>query len=312
MEDSVGVEERREQSETTPHKKARQEVVEAGGVGGGKPGEEGGFLSAMASKIGATMSGTNGGSGGEVSATVASDGEEGKRDGNGNGEPGEEGGFLSAMASRIGAAMSGANGGSGDGGGANAAVASGGEDKEADSNGGGGIFWKLLHSSPPAAPQATGAMETEEVKDQDVAGEQAGILSAMATKIGMAMSGANGDDSRGDSGHDDAKTSNGEAVRGNNGEEKKGEEANGGGILSAVASKIGVAVSGANGNGNHSAEDDAKKSTGDAGHGGSKGEEKGRDVYGGRIVEQIISNLPSDDQAPDADEASLLIAIIED
>jgi len=95
-----------------------------------------------------------------------------------------------------------------------------------------------------------GAMETEEVKDQDVAGEQAGILSAMATKIGMAMSGANGDDSRGDSGHDDAKTSNGEAVRGNNGEEKKGEEANGGGILSAVASKIGVAVSGANGNGN--------------------------------------------------------------
>ncbi|XP_066348291.1 uncharacterized protein [Miscanthus floridulus] len=305
MEDSVGVEERREQSETTPHKKARQEVGEAGGVGGGggKPGEEGGFLSAMASKIGATMSGTNGGSGGEVvSATVASDGEEGKRDINGNGEPGEEGGFLSTMASRIGAAMSGANGGSGDGGGGNAAAASGGEDKEADGSGGGGIFRKLLHSSPPAPPQASGAMETEEVK----AGEQAGILS------GMAMSGANGDDSRGDSGHDDAKRSNGEAVRGNNGEEKKGEEANGGGILSAVASKIGVAVSGANGNGNHSAEDDAKTSIGDAGHGGSKGEEKGRDVNGGRIVEQIISNLPSDDQAPDADEASLLIAIIED
>lgn len=332
----MGVEERREQSETTPHKKARQEVAEAGGVGGGggKPGEEGGFLSAMASKIGATMSGTNGRSGGEViSATMASEGEEGKMDGNGNGEPGEEGGFLSAMASKIGAAMSGANGGSGDGGGGNASVASGGEDKEADGNGGGGIFRKLLHSSPPAPPQASGkdrlfsglrgqldqekfaslqcvlfidrlirvgAMETEEVKDQGVAGEQAGILSAMATKIGMAMSGANGVDSHGGSG-DDAKTSNGEAARGDNGEEKKGEEANGGGILSAVASKIGVAVSGANngngnhsanGNGNHSAEDDAKTSTGDDGH-GSKGEEKGRDVNGGRIVEQIISNLPS-------------------
>jgi len=141
-----------------------------------------------------------------------------------------------------------------------------------------------------------GAMETEEVKE----GEQAGILSAMATKIGMAMSGTNGDDSHGGRG-DDAKTSNGEAVRGNNGDEKKGEEANGGGILSAVASKIGAAVSGANGNGNHSAngnmnhssaEDDAKTSTGDADH-GTKDEEKGRDVNGGRIVEQIIANLPS-------------------
>lgn len=134
-------------------------------------------------------------------------------------------------------------------------------------------------------------METEEVKDQDVAGEQAGILSAMATKIGMAMSGANGDDSHG--ANDDAKASNGEAARGNDGEEKKGEEANGGGILSAVASKISVALSGANGDGSHGAEEeDAKRSTGDAGH-GSKGEEQGHGVNGGTIVEQIISNLPS-------------------
>jgi hypothetical protein len=160
MEDSVGADERREQSETMPHKKARQEVAEAGGVGGGgggKPAEEGGFLSAVASKIGATMSGANGGSGGEVGAAMASDGEEGKRDG--DGEPGEEGGFLSAVASKIGAAMSGANGGSGGGG--NAAAASGGEDKEADGFTGGVIFRKLLHSSPPAPPHVSG-------KDQGV------------------------------------------------------------------------------------------------------------------------------------------------
>lgn len=139
-----------------------------------------------------------------------------------------------------------------------------------------------------------GAMETEEeVKDRDVAGgEQAGILSAMATKIGMAMPGANGDDSHGGSG-DDAKSSNGEAARGgSNGGEKQGGESNGGGILSAVASRIGVAVSGANGDRSGSAEDGAKTSAGDAGH-GSKSEEKGRGVNGGRIVEQIISNLPS-------------------
>lgn len=243
----MGAEERREQSETMPHKKARQEVAEAGGVGGG-----------------------------------------------GGGKPAEEGGFLSAVASKIGAA-------------------SGGEDKEADGFTGGVIFRKLLHSSPPAPPHVSGAMETEEeVKDRDVAGgERAGILSAMATKIGMAMPGANGDDSHGGSG-DDTKSSNGEAARGgSNGGEKQGDESNGGGILSAVASRIGVAVSGANGDRSGSAEDGAKTSAGDADH-GIKGEEKGRGVNGGRIVEQIISNLPSDDQAPDADEASLLIAIIED
>ncbi|AQK98824.1 hypothetical protein ZEAMMB73_Zm00001d012100 [Zea mays] len=116
----------------------------------------------------------------------------------------------------------------------------------------------------------------------------------------------------GETNGDDAKSSNGEAARGgSNGGEKQGDESNGGGILSAVASRIGVVVSSANGDRSGSAEDGAKTSAGDAGH-GSKGEEKGRGVNGGRIVEQIISNLPSDDQAPDADEASLLIAIIED
>ncbi|KAJ1297571.1 hypothetical protein BS78_01G386800 [Paspalum vaginatum] len=316
MEDSVGEEERREQGETMAQAKAhRDEVAAAGGLGGGEPAEEGGFLSAMASKIGATMSGTDG-SGGEVNATVASGGQEGERDGDGG--PVEEGGFLSAMASKIGAAMSGANGGSDDGGGGNAAaVASDRVDKEnEDGSGGGGIFHKLMSSSPPSSSPASGATEEEEVKGegegQDAAGEQAGILSSMASKIGMVMSAANGngnhstepteDDNHGGSG-DNAKTSN---------DDSKGEE-NGGGILSAMATKIGMAVSGPNGNGNHSTEDDAKKGTGGGAVHGSKGEkEKGHDANGGRIVEHIISNLPSDDQAPDADEASLLIAIIED
>ncbi|OEL29567.1 hypothetical protein BAE44_0009417 [Dichanthelium oligosanthes] len=259
MEDSVGEEERREQGETVAQAKAHQEEArETAAAGGGEPAEEGGFLSALASKIGATMSGTNG-SGGEANATAASAGEEGKR--GANGEPGEESGFLSAMASKIGAAMSGANGGSV--GGANAAVASDGEDKKDDGNGGGGIFHKLLSGSPPTASPASGAMATEEVKGEErgheVAGEQAGILSTMATRIGMAMSSANGNENL--SG-DDAKMSNGEAFHGSKGEENE--------------------------------------------------KEKGHDANGAGIVGQIISNLPSDDQAPDSDEASLLIAIIED
>ncbi|CAL4930534.1 unnamed protein product [Urochloa decumbens] len=369
MEDSVGEEERREQGETVAQPKAHQEeeVVAAGGVGGGggEPAQDVGFLSAMASKIGATMSGANG-IGGEANAAAASDGEALERDG--DGEPGEEeGGFLSAMASKIGAAMSGANGGSeSDGGGAAAAMAPDDDGKEKDEgDGGGGIFHKLLSSSP-----ASGDLETEEVKGEEkgqgVADEQAGILSAMASKIGMAMSGANDNGNHGP--EDDTKMSNGHAVDGNNGEEKgadgnggggilnamaskigmamsgadgdedhggsgvnaktgngnavdgskdeeKRDETNGGGILSTVASKIGMAVSGANGNGNgnHGTEDGGKTSNGDAVH-GSKGEEeeKGHDANGAGIVEKIISNLPSEDQAPDYEEASLLIAIIED
>ncbi|CAL4913959.1 unnamed protein product [Urochloa decumbens] len=374
MEDSVGEEERREQGEKMAQPKAHQEeeVVAAGGVGGcgGEPAQDGGFLSAMASKIGATMSGANG-SGGEANAAAASDGEAPERDD--GGEPGEEGGFLSAMASKIGAAMSGANGGSeSDGGGAAAAVASHDEGKEKhEGDGGGGIFHKLLSSSHHSSSPASGALETEEVKGEEkgqgVADEQAGILSTMASKIGMAMSGANGNGNHGT--EDGTETSNGHAVDGSNGEEKGGdgnggggilnamaskigmavsgangdedhegsgvnaktvndnavdgskddenrEETNGGGgILSAVASKIGMAVSGANGNGNHSTDDGAKTSNGDIivhGSNGQEEEKKGRDASGAGIVEQIISNLPSEDQAPDYEEASLLIAIIED
>ena len=152
-------EERRELGETAAQAKAHQEeVAAAGGAGGGgEPAQDGGFLSAMASRIGATMSGTNG-SGGEANAAAASDGGEAlKRDG--DGDPGEEGGFLSAMASKIGAAMSGANGGGESDGGGTAAVASDeyDEGKEKDEgNGGGGIFHKLLSSSPAASSPASG------------------------------------------------------------------------------------------------------------------------------------------------------------
>ena len=151
-------EERRELGETAAQAKAHQEeVAAAGGAGGGgEPAQDGGFLSAMASRIGATMSGTNG-SGGEANAAAASDGGEAlKRDG--DGDPGEEGGFLSAMASKIGAAMSGANGGGESDGGGTAAVASDeyDEGKEKDEgNGGGGIFHKLLSSSPAASSPAS-------------------------------------------------------------------------------------------------------------------------------------------------------------
>ncbi|KAL6649754.1 hypothetical protein ACP70R_013978 [Stipagrostis hirtigluma subsp. patula] len=329
MEDSVGEEERREQGETAAQAMARH-------------GEE--------QDAAAEAAGGGGGGGG--------------------GEPGEEGGFLSAMASKIGAAMSGANGGGGGGEdvGNATAVHNGEEEKKDEVNGGGGIFHKLLSSSPPASSPASGATGTEEVKmegrDQEACGEQAGILSAMASKIGMAMSGANGDGDR--SSEADAKMSNGDAVDGSKGESvEKGDEANGGGILSAMASRIGMAMSGSNGDGDHSNEDDAKASNGDAvdhskgeekgdeanggilssmaskigmamsgangdggNHGGSgdsakttngeavlgssKDEDKKGEANGGGIVEQIISNLPSDDQAPDAEEASLLIAIIDD
>uniref|UniRef100_A0A0A8XRA9 Uncharacterized protein n=1 Tax=Arundo donax TaxID=35708 RepID=A0A0A8XRA9_ARUDO len=264
MEDSVGEEERREQGKTVPQAIAHQEV-EAGG--GGEPGEEAGFLSAVASKIGAAMSGTNG-------------------------SAGEDGGVV------------------------NATAASNVEDKgKEDGNGGGGIFHKLMFSSPPASSPAPGVMETEEEKgeekDRDAAGEQAGILSAMANKIGMAMSGANGNGNH--SSEDDANMSNGDAVGGSKGEEK-GDEENGGGILSAMANKIGMAMSSGNGEGNHGGSgDDAKTSNGEAVDGSkSEEEEKGDAANGGGLVDQIMSHLPSDDQAPDADEASLLIAIIED
>ncbi|KAJ1266897.1 hypothetical protein BS78_07G015200 [Paspalum vaginatum] len=66
----------------------------------------------MPSKVSVKMSGTNG-NGAEVTATMASGGEEGKRDGN-----------SLPVESKIGTVMSGANAGSDDGGGGgNAAVA---------------------------------------------------------------------------------------------------------------------------------------------------------------------------------------------
>ena len=146
-------EERRELGETAAQAKAHQEEEVA--AAGGEQAQDGVFLSAMASRIGATMSGTNG-SGGEANAAAASDGGEAlKRDG--DGDPGEEGGFLSAMASKIGAAMSGANGGGESDGGGTAAVASDDEGKEKDEgNCGGGIFHKLLSSSPAASSPASG------------------------------------------------------------------------------------------------------------------------------------------------------------
>ena len=149
----MGDEERREQGETAAQAKAHQEEEVA--AAGGEQAQDGVFLSAMASRIGATMSGTNG-SGGEANAAAASDGGEAlKRDG--DGDPGEEGGFLSAMASKIGAAMSGANGGGESDGGGTAAVVSDDEGKEKDEgNGGGGIFHKLLSSSPAASSPASG------------------------------------------------------------------------------------------------------------------------------------------------------------
>ena len=149
----MGDEERREQGETAAQAKAHQEEEVA--AAGGEQAQDGVFLSAMASRIGATMSGTNG-SGGEANEAAASDGGEAlKRDG--DGDPGEEGGFLSAMASKIGAAMSGANGGGESDGGGTAAVASDDEGKEKDEgNGGGGIFHKLLSSSPAASSPASG------------------------------------------------------------------------------------------------------------------------------------------------------------
>nr|CAB3496209.1 unnamed protein product [Digitaria exilis] len=343
MEDSVGEEERREQGETMAQSRAHQEEVVAtgaAGVGGGEPANDGGFLSAMASKIGATMSGTNGSGGEAIDGTAASDGEAGKRDG--DGEPDEEGGFLSAMASKIGAAMSGADGGS-DGGG-NAAVATDDDGKEKD-DAAGGIFHKLLSSSPPDSSPASGTVETEEDKGLNGAGEQAGILSAMASKIGMSMSSANGhgnhcteEDSKTNSGYSvdgsndgekaaetngggilntmaskigmamsgangdedhggggvNAKAGNGDAVGVSKDEEKRDETNVGSGILSAVASKIGMTVSGANGNGKHSTEDDGKTNNGGAvDHSKGEEKEKGHDANGAGIVEQIISNLPS-------------------
>jgi hypothetical protein len=101
MEDSVGEQERREQEEAVAmaqgKKRGREEEQEEAGGGRVVVGkeevvpvveEEAGFLSSMASKIGAAMSGTNGtgaadaGNGNAVSAAAVGQDEE-QKDGNG-------------------------------------------------------------------------------------------------------------------------------------------------------------------------------------------------------------------------------------
>lgn len=224
----MGEEERREQEEAMAQGKERGEEEQeleqdagAGRVEEEQVAEEGGFLSSMASKIGAAMSGTNG---------------------SGSPEPGDVG-----EANGNGIAVAASDG-------------EGGEEEKEDCNGGGGIFHRLLSSSPASSPSAS---ETEEEK------------------------------------------------RGGKDEDEGGEQA--AGILSTVASKIGLAMSGANGSGG--SEEDAKQaSNGDVGHSEGEVKNEGDESTGGAgIVKQIIANLPnSDTRGPNAEEASMLIAIIDD
>ncbi|KAF0933591.1 hypothetical protein E2562_018835 [Oryza meyeriana var. granulata] len=300
MEDSVGEEERREQEETMAQGKERGGEEDAGG-GGGEPCGESGFLTTMASKIGAAVSGSNGSFGAE---------EEEYGEGNGDG---------------------------------NAVGASSGEEEgKRGGDGGGGIFGKLLSTETMADGKERGGGGVGGGVETDGEG---GLLTTMASKIGAAMSGSNGSvgaeeeggERNGDGNVAAASGGEGEGKREGNGgggifsklvsgssdslpasvgteEERKvggdqgGEQA---GILSTVASKIGIAMFGVNGHANHRNEDDAKISNGDAADHG-KVKEKEDEPNGGGIVKQLISNLPTDDQAPDAEEASLLIAIIDD
>lgn len=223
----MGEEERREQEEAMAQGKERGEEEQeleqdagAGRVEEEQVAEEGGFLSSMASKIGAAMSGTNG---------------------SGSPEPGDVG-----EANGNGIAVAASDG-------------EGGEEKE-DCNGRGGIFHRLLSSSPASSPSASETGEEKRGgKDEDEGGEQAA------------------------------------------------------GILSTVASKIGLAMPGANGSGG--SEEDAKlASNGDVGHSEGEVKNEGDESTGGAgIVKQIIANLPnSDTRGPNAEEASMLIAIIDD
>uniref|UniRef100_A0A0D9VSZ4 Uncharacterized protein n=1 Tax=Leersia perrieri TaxID=77586 RepID=A0A0D9VSZ4_9ORYZ len=196
MEDSVGEVERREQEETMAQGKERGVEEDAGG--GGEPGGESGFLSTMASKIGAAMSGANGISGG------AEEEVDGGRNGDGN---------------------------------VVVAAPDGEEEGKGNGNGGGGIFGKLMSRSPDSLP-ASGTVEAEQDKGEggDHEGEKAGILSTVASKIGIAMSGANGHANHRD--EDDAKiNSNGDASD-NGKVEEKGDDPNGGGIVKQLISNL--------------------------------------------------------------------------
>jgi len=136
-----------------------------------------------------------------------------------------------------------------------------------------------------------GALEAEEAKgegkDQGASDEHTGILSAMASKIGMAMSAANGNGNHGT--EDASKTSNGHAADVSSGEEKGGD-ANGGGILNTVASKIGMAMSGANGDANHGGSGvNAKTSNGNSVD--ASMDEKRSEMNGGGILSAVASKI---------------------
>uniref|UniRef100_M8BN86 Uncharacterized protein n=1 Tax=Aegilops tauschii TaxID=37682 RepID=M8BN86_AEGTA len=192
--------------------------------------------------------------------------------------------------------------------------------------------------------QEAGAGRVVEGKAEVAVAEEGGFLSSMASKIGVAMSGAtNGSGGAEDTGEGNGN-GNGSALAVSDGDEEKAagngifhkllsssspsppvtvfrgteEERRGGkdedeggeqaGILSAMASKIGMAMSG---NGTHGGSGE------DVDHSKGEGEDKeemgGDEPNGGGIVKQIMSNLPtSDTRGPDAEEASLLISIIDD
>lgn len=234
----MGEEERREQEEAMAQGKERGEEEQeleqdagAGRVEEEQVAEEGGFLSSMASKIGAAMSGTNG---------------------SGSPEPGDVG-----EANGNGIAVAASDG-------------EGGEEEKEDCNGGGGIFHRLLSSSPASSPSASG-------KDLHFFFMPL-ILSPMDLHVSadLICVGA-------------AETE--EEKRGGKDEDEGGEQA--AGILSTVASKIGLAMSGANGSGG--SEEDAKQaSNGDVGHSEGEVKNEGDESTGGAgIVKQIIANLPN-------------------
>jgi hypothetical protein len=84
-----------------------------------------------------------------------------------------------------------------------------------------------------------------------------------------------------------------EKMGGTDADEGGGEQA---GILSAMASKIGMAMSGANGHG--SSAEDAKASNGDADHSKGEGKEEGHESNSNGIVKQLMSNLPTSGALP--------------
>jgi hypothetical protein len=91
-----------------------------------------------------------------------------------------------------------------------------------------------------------------------------------------------------------------EKMGGTDADEGGGEQA---GILSAMASKIGMAMSGANGHG--SSAEDAKASNGDADHSKGESKEEGHESNSNGIVKHLMSNLPTSGAVP-----SLLLDLV--